>query len=279
MDCAKRTNGRACADERYIGLGGYDPAIRAAVTRVVALMPEAMSAYGTWLRLRDALAERLARSCARAGVRRLSLYSFRHAALATWKAAGLAPEVAVSDVDEDARHGWDAREGLPEPDPELVALIAAGPAPAQETAVHQLKSDPSVSSDETMDARMLVSQSGEAAVDLGEDEMVPRSSCPDVHEEVADVADAEDEGRTGDHALLGEERRPDDEDLFAPFPMPAPARARPEPPQSSAIELFKLFHEGPILTGQPARRIGDSAPDEARVETTTQYSRTPPYRP
>ncbi|MBU1306471.1 MAG: hypothetical protein KKF33_13250 [Alphaproteobacteria bacterium] len=38
------------------------------------------------------LAEQLRRACVRIGIRELSLYSFRHVAIATWAAAGLSPK-------------------------------------------------------------------------------------------------------------------------------------------------------------------------------------------
>ena len=54
-----------------------------AVELIVSLLPALLQDYGTWPRLPNATSERLARSCERAGTRRLALYSFRHVALTT----------------------------------------------------------------------------------------------------------------------------------------------------------------------------------------------------
>ncbi|WP_191970016.1 site-specific integrase [Methylobacterium planeticum] len=141
VPCAKRTNGRGCADHRRIGLGGLDASVQSAISLILGLLPGLLE-VAPWERLRKTLAERLARSCARARQRRLSLYSFRHLALASWKAAGLDPAgiaalaghktVAMQRSYAGARHGWCHQTGLAIPDPELAAAISGGIAGATE---------------------------------------------------------------------------------------------------------------------------------------------------
>jgi hypothetical protein len=135
VPCAKATNGRACAAERPIHLGRYGPDFRAAVARLASAIPDLLADYGSWQKLRDAMAERLARACVRTRTRRLSLYSFRHAAIATWKAARLtSAEIAALAGHKNgamqqryagSQHGWDAGDELPQPDAALVVAISA----------------------------------------------------------------------------------------------------------------------------------------------------------
>jgi integrase len=133
VPCAKVTNGRGLAAERPLVLGGLHESIVLAVRVVIDLMPQALDAHGgNWRRVLKALAERLARACETATVRRLSLYSFRHVAIATWKARGLPPAVIAALAGHRStrtarswyaggRDGWEV-ENLPEADPALVAL-------------------------------------------------------------------------------------------------------------------------------------------------------------
>lgn len=132
LPVAKATNGRGAGPLRSIGFAKFAPETVAAIRLLVAILPVAMERYGTWSRLRNALSERLARSCVRTETRRLALYCFRHVAIATWKAAGL-DALAIAALAGQAslktqqtyagsRHGWTTGE-LPEPDPELMAKI------------------------------------------------------------------------------------------------------------------------------------------------------------
>jgi len=133
--CAKATNGRAPAQSRRIGIERLSPKERQALAILAEHFPDVVREAGSYKPLLKRLAERLARACEAAGIRRLSLYSFRHVALATWKAAGLSrAEIAalaghVSETTQSrsyapARHGWDLGGGLAAPDPALVKIIA-----------------------------------------------------------------------------------------------------------------------------------------------------------
>lgn len=80
---------------RQMDVKGLPDDVLTAVRLMISLVPDFASRaqYKAWAK---DLAEALARACKRAGIRRLSLYSFRHVALATWKKAGMsAPEIAA----------------------------------------------------------------------------------------------------------------------------------------------------------------------------------------
>ncbi|GAB5429114.1 MAG: hypothetical protein Devi2KO_25730 [Devosia indica] len=110
---AKRKPGQA--EERGFDLSKLPDDVLIAVQLLILLVPKfpTRTAYKSWAK---DLAEALARACNRAGIRRLSLYSFRHLALATWKKAGLSgPEIAelAGHISErSARHYSGARHGL-----------------------------------------------------------------------------------------------------------------------------------------------------------------------
>lgn len=110
---AKRKPGQA--EERGFDLAGLPSDVLIAMELLILLVPEfpTRSAYKSWAK---DLAEALARACKRAGIRRLSLYSFRHLALATWKKAGLSgleiAELAGHLSERSARHYAGARHGL-----------------------------------------------------------------------------------------------------------------------------------------------------------------------
>jgi hypothetical protein len=143
LPVAKYSNGRGCSAEREMSVAHLGPELAAAIRTLLALLPDLLRQYETWPRLRNALAERLARACVRVGVRRLSLYSLRHCALATWKASGLSSIVIAAlaghaslgtqETYAGPHHGWDAAAGNPEPDPDLVAALAAKVALSQDT--------------------------------------------------------------------------------------------------------------------------------------------------
>lgn len=110
---AKRKPGQD--EERGFDLSGLPSDVLIAVELLIRLVPEFPSrlAYKAWAK---DVAEALARACKRAGIRRLSLYSFRHLALATWKKAGLTGQdialLAGHISENSARHYAGARHGL-----------------------------------------------------------------------------------------------------------------------------------------------------------------------
>lgn len=134
LRCAKATNGRAPAKERKIDVSSFPKKVRILVGHLLVALAAALAQYKTWERLHKALSERLARACQRAEIRRLSLYSLRHVAIATWKAAGLDRAVIAALAGHRSaetasrhyaagRHGWTLDDGLAVADPELVSAI------------------------------------------------------------------------------------------------------------------------------------------------------------
>lgn len=110
---AKRKPGHM--EERGLDLSGLSKDVLIAIELLILLVPgfPTQAAYKAWAKN---LAEAIARACKRAGIRRLSLYSFRHQALATWKKAGLSGrEIALLAghlSERSARHYASARHGL-----------------------------------------------------------------------------------------------------------------------------------------------------------------------
>lgn len=114
---AKRRKGSL--PTRSLDLKDLPTDVRIAVGLMLTTMPQFRSRahYKAWAK---DVAEALARACKRAETRRLSLYSFRHVALATWKKAGLSgPEIAAlaghlsersASAYAGARHGHDRKK-------------------------------------------------------------------------------------------------------------------------------------------------------------------------
>jgi integrase len=134
---AKSSNGRALGEVRVIGLGGLPLKI---ITLVSHLIPQVRllfaEAGNNWRKILGRLGERLARVCARIGVRRWSLYTTRHAAIANWKRASLSDAEIAALAGHSSmrtarqhyasgRHGWTAEFACARPDPALVAGIVA----------------------------------------------------------------------------------------------------------------------------------------------------------
>lgn len=132
---AKASNGRAPGAERSISLADFPLPIVEGFRLLIPLFQQFLRAYeGDWPRALGVLSERLARICRRQKIRRLSMYSFRHVAIATWKRAGYSPgEIAAlaghSSIRTARRHytpsrfGWSAHFACARPDPTLVRLI------------------------------------------------------------------------------------------------------------------------------------------------------------
>jgi len=134
---AKSGNGRALGEVREIGLGGLPPKIVALVRHLIGQVPLLFVEAGNdWRKILGRLGERLARVCARIGIRRWSLYTTRHVAIANWKKAGLsAAEIAALTGHSSmltarqhyagGRHGWTAEFACARPDQGIVAAILA----------------------------------------------------------------------------------------------------------------------------------------------------------
>jgi integrase len=134
VQCAKATNGRGAAKVRRVDLSAMEKRVREGTAVFCRAFPAALARHeGDWKAFRKVLAERLARACQTCGVRRLSLYTFRHVALSTWKAAGLDKEVVAALAGHAStetavqyapgKAGW-KNQSLPKPESALVRRIA-----------------------------------------------------------------------------------------------------------------------------------------------------------
>ncbi|SKA22264.1 hypothetical protein SAMN05428963_108188 [Consotaella salsifontis] len=95
---AKATNGRSFGMTRDIDLApvtDQNPSFPAFLLRFLQRLREAAAEAGGWARLWSRIAARIARACKRCAIRRVSLYSTRHAALATAKQLLSMEEVAA----------------------------------------------------------------------------------------------------------------------------------------------------------------------------------------
>lgn len=134
---AKGGNGRALGEEREIVLSGLPLKIVTLVSHLTRQVPLLFAEAGNnWRRVLGRLGERLARLCARIEIRRWSLYTTRHVAIANWKRAGLSDaEIAAltghSSTRTARRHyasgryGWTAEFACARPKRGLVAEIVA----------------------------------------------------------------------------------------------------------------------------------------------------------
>jgi integrase len=144
---AKATNGRAPGEFRQIDIRNFPEQIVGAAIHLAKTMRGLLVSHGgEWRKLLKILAERLARACKRIGIRRLSPYSLRDAAIATWKRAGRSPaEIAALAGHASlktanrhyagARHGWSPDFAVAEPSRTSVVWIldrAARRAPPQD---------------------------------------------------------------------------------------------------------------------------------------------------
>jgi integrase len=134
---AKSGNGRALGLLRVIELSQLPLKIITLVSHLIRQVRLLFAEAGSnWRKILGRLGERLARVCARIGVRRWSLYTARHVAIANWKRAGLSDaEIAALAGHSSTRtarqhyaggrHGWTAEFASACADPDLVAGIVA----------------------------------------------------------------------------------------------------------------------------------------------------------
>jgi hypothetical protein len=134
---AKATNGRAPGEVRDINLTNVPHSIVAVIGDLIALFHRLFDEEEEgWRRALGVLGERLARVCKRLKIRRWSLYTPRHIAIASWKKAGLSPrEIAglaghislntASKHYAGSRFGWTAKFAGARPGPSVMAIIEA----------------------------------------------------------------------------------------------------------------------------------------------------------
>lgn len=132
---AKATNGRTPGEVRAIELHKIPPRTASAIRRLIEDINELVN-KSSWRKVLGILGERLARVCRRLGLRRWSMYTLRHVALAGWKRAkfsaaeiaALAGHISTKTARHHyagGRHGWSTRYVWVGPDPGLVAIIRA----------------------------------------------------------------------------------------------------------------------------------------------------------
>lgn len=133
---AKSTNGRSVGKTRTILLDNFPDGIAHLVEELIVQLRRLFDELGeNWRRLLGRLGERLARVCARLRIRRWSLYTTRHAAMANWKRAGfgsaeiaaLAGHISTKTARNHyagGRHGWTAKFACARPDPDLTTSIS-----------------------------------------------------------------------------------------------------------------------------------------------------------
>ncbi len=108
---AKFDGDRAAYERRQIPLHAFSPLVIRAIAAFANLAPISAKRAPAFRHWRNRLADRLAQACKACEVRRLSLYSFRHVAIATWKAAGLDPWTIAALAGHAARKSQGAYAG------------------------------------------------------------------------------------------------------------------------------------------------------------------------
>jgi hypothetical protein len=92
---AKATNGRGNGKQRERWLDGYDAPALDKLRKFLTHIGEEVQRTGSWAKLRNRLASRLARVCRSLGISRVSLYTIRHVSMSTAKRSMLPQEVAA----------------------------------------------------------------------------------------------------------------------------------------------------------------------------------------
>jgi hypothetical protein len=131
---AKFSNARAPGVDRRICLERVPEKLVRGIDQLIGMIRALVEKHGSWQKLHDILAERLARICRRLRLVRISLYSLRHAAIATWKKAKLsrveiaamAGHISVKTASRHyapSRHGWDPQTVRIKGDPQTISVV------------------------------------------------------------------------------------------------------------------------------------------------------------
>ena len=131
---AKFADYRGAGPSRRISLDGMPRRLSLAAPVLIQTLQALIEGHGSWERVHDILAERLARICHRLGLVRISLYSLRHAAIATWKRsrmdrieiAALAGHISAKTASRHyapSRHGWAPETVCIKADPQSVSIV------------------------------------------------------------------------------------------------------------------------------------------------------------
>ena len=103
----KNSGGRATGPTRPISLERMPGDLVRVADGLLSIVRRLVKKFGSMERLCRILAERLARVCKRLGLVRISIYTLRHVAIATWKRGGLsAEEIAALAGHVSTRTAW-----------------------------------------------------------------------------------------------------------------------------------------------------------------------------
>jgi hypothetical protein len=131
---AKYADHRAPGPHRCIGFPDQSKGFVRATPLLIEIIAKLTEKRGSWESVHRILAERLARICHRLGLVRISLYSLRHAAIATWKKAkldrvtlaALAGHISVKTASRyyaPSKHGWDLKNMCVAADPATLSVV------------------------------------------------------------------------------------------------------------------------------------------------------------
>jgi hypothetical protein len=104
------------------------------IATLIGMINTLTKEMGSWEKVHDILAERLARICRRLRLVRISLYSLRHAAIATWKKAKLsrieiaamAGHISIKTASRHyapSKHGWGPKAVCVKADPQTISVV------------------------------------------------------------------------------------------------------------------------------------------------------------
>jgi hypothetical protein len=131
---AKYSDYRAPGLDRRIPLERVPKKLVLGAAALIGMITKLIEMHGSWENVHDILAERLARICARLRLVRISLYSLRHAAIATWKRAkfsrieiaALAGHISIKTASRHyapSKHGWDPKTACVKADPQTISVV------------------------------------------------------------------------------------------------------------------------------------------------------------
>jgi hypothetical protein len=131
---AKFSKHRAPGVDRRISLERVPEQMVLGIDQLIGTIRALIEKHGSWEKVHDILAERLARTCRRLRLVRISLYSLRHAAIATWKRskldrvtiAALAGHISIKTASRHyahSKHGWDPKTVCVKADPKTISVV------------------------------------------------------------------------------------------------------------------------------------------------------------
>jgi hypothetical protein len=131
---AKYSDYRAPGLDRRISFERLPKRLVLGAATLIGMIKTLIKRHGSWEKVNAILAERLARICDRLRLVRISLYSLRHAAIATWKKAklsrieiaALAGHISIKTASRHyapSKHGWDPKTVCVNADPQTISVV------------------------------------------------------------------------------------------------------------------------------------------------------------